>query len=81
MNGPLKLLKSKAVSIELVSFFRFRKEISLLSLLSQGYTVSLVDQEQIIPVLGVFASLFKYALFSVYDTDFYGKDTGNKLFS
>lgn len=34
------------------------------------------DQRKILPLLTVFAALFRYALFSVYDSDFYGNDTG-----
>ena len=45
-------------------------------MLSNGMNLLLEDQRKILPLLTVFAALFRYALFSVYDSDFYGNDTG-----
>ena len=44
-------------------------------MLSNGMNL-LEDQRKILPLLAVFAALFRYALFSVYDSDFYGNDIG-----
>ena len=44
-------------------------------MLSNGINL-LEDQRKILPLLAVFAALFRYTLLSVYDSDFYGNDTG-----
>ena len=44
-------------------------------MLSNGINL-LEDQRKILPLLTVFAALFRYTLLSVYDSDFYGNDTG-----
>lgn len=57
------------------------KDVNLIHQLSHGYTMSREDQSRLLPLLGSFASLFRYALFSIYDSDFYGdtKTTGSRL--
>ena len=35
-----------------------------------------MDHIRIVPILGIFAGLFRYALFSIYDSDFYGENSG-----
>ena len=56
--------------------FTFRKSVPLIHQLSLGYPLSLDDQTKILPLLGSFVVLFRYTLFSIYDSDFYNEKAG-----
>ena len=52
----------------------FRKEVSLLELLSRGTNLSMQEAGAITPLLALLSSLLSNALFSVHDNEFYGED-------
>ena len=52
----------------------FRKEVSLLELLSRGTNLSMQEAGAITPLLSLLSSLLSNALFSVHDNEFYGED-------
>ena len=52
----------------------FRKEVSLLELMSRGTNLSMQEAGAITPLLSLLSSLLSNALFSVHDNEFYGED-------
>ena len=45
--------------------------MQLIHQLAHGNTMTSQDEDRIIPMLSVYTTMLRFALFSIYDTDFY----------
>ena len=52
----------------------YRKEITLLDLISRGRNLSTEEAGLVTPLLSLLSSLFSRALFTVHDNEFYGEE-------
>lgn len=71
----LRLLWKELSSVSTLSISG--KSTPLIHQLSLGYPMSHDDESKIVPLLGSFAVLFRYTLFSLYDSDFYNEKAGS----
>eukprot|EP00111_Clytia_hemisphaerica_P020812 TCONS_00061379-protein len=55
------------------------KTVQLLHQLAHGNAMTSQDEQRVIPMLSVYTTLLRYAMFSIYDTDFYSDNTKSTL--
>lgn len=60
--------------------FYCRKDVTFLQQLAKGSLVPEKERQTIIPVIYVFCTMFRHALFCIYDIDFYSPDAGKLIF-
>ena len=59
-----------------LSYLLCRKDVNILNQLARGSNMSREEEDKAIPVIYVFCTMFRHALFCIYDTDFYSSNAG-----
>jgi ubiquitin-protein ligase E3 C len=74
---PLILRRLWHLVLETKQATSIGRPMALITVISKGMRMTRAEQEQIVPILAVFVSLFGYLLFTVHDTEFFGDGGGN----
>lgn len=69
---PVILRRLWAVVLSTKQTDAVAKPMALISVIAKGMRMSRHEQDQIVPALAVFASLMRYLLVTVHDTEFFG---------